>query len=80
MSQEDYIQCSDLGSLDGTQLLGLPEHDVGLPSTKPLRLVTRNLNYRVIILNQSVYEPKHVVRNTSNTSNKLRVVYDYIIL
>ena len=28
----------------------------------------------------SVYEPKHVARNTVNTSNKLRVVYDYIIL
>jgi len=28
----------------------------------------------------SVYEPKHVARNTTNTSNKLRVVYDCIIL
>ena len=28
----------------------------------------------------SVYEPKHVARNTTNTYNKLRVVYDYIIL
>ena len=28
----------------------------------------------------SVYEPKHVARNTTNTSNKLKVVYDYIIL
>jgi len=29
----------------------------------------------------SAYEPKHVARNTTNTSNnKLRVVYDYIIL
>jgi len=28
----------------------------------------------------SVYKPKHVARNTTNTSNKLRVVYDYIIL
>jgi hypothetical protein len=28
----------------------------------------------------SVYEPKHVARNTTNTSNKLRVVYDYITL
>ena len=28
----------------------------------------------------SVYEPKRVARNTTNTSNKLRVVYDYIIL
>jgi len=28
----------------------------------------------------SVYEPKHVARNTTNTSNKLRAVYDYIIL
>jgi len=37
--------------LDGTQQLGLPEHDVGLP----LRLVTRNLNDRVIILNQSLF-------------------------
>ena len=27
-----------------------------------------------------VYEPKHVARNTTNTSNKLRVVYGYIIL
>jgi len=27
-----------------------------------------------------VYEPKHVVRNTNNTSNKLIVVYDYTIL
>jgi len=28
----------------------------------------------------SVYEPKHVARNTASTPNKLRVVYDYIIL
>ena len=28
----------------------------------------------------SVYVPKHVARNATNTSNKLRVVYDYIIL
>ena len=28
----------------------------------------------------SVYEPKHVARNITNTPNKLRVVYDYIIL
>ena len=28
----------------------------------------------------SVYKPKHVARNTTNTSNKLRVVYDYTIL
>ena len=28
----------------------------------------------------SVYERKHVARNTTNTSNKMRVVYDYIIL
>ena len=28
----------------------------------------------------SVYEPKHVARNTTNASNKLRVVYDYTIL
>jgi predicted kinase len=28
----------------------------------------------------TVYEPKHVARNTTNTSNKLSVVYDYIIL
>jgi hypothetical protein len=27
-----------------------------------------------------VYETKHVVRNKNNTSNKLIVVYDYIIL
>jgi len=27
-----------------------------------------------------VYEPKHIVRKTINTSNKLRVVYDYKIL
>jgi len=27
-----------------------------------------------------VYEPKHVARNTIKASNKLRVVYDYIIL
>ena len=27
-----------------------------------------------------VYEPKHVARNTTNSSNKLRVVYDFIIL
>jgi len=26
-----------------------------------------------------VYEPKHVARNTTNSSNKLRVVYDYTI-
>ena len=28
----------------------------------------------------SVHEPKHVARNKIKTSNKLRVVYDYIIL
>ena len=28
----------------------------------------------------SVYEPKHVARNTTHTSNKLRVVCDYVIL
>jgi hypothetical protein len=28
----------------------------------------------------SVYEPKHVARNTNNTFNILRVVYYYIIL
>ena len=28
----------------------------------------------------SVYEPKHVARNTTNTSNKLTVVYHHIIL
>ena len=28
----------------------------------------------------SIYEPKHVARNTKNTSSKLRVVYDYVIL
>jgi len=28
----------------------------------------------------SVYEPKHVVRKTTNTSNKSRVLYDYVIL
>ena len=28
----------------------------------------------------SVYEPKHVASNTTSTSNKLRVVYDYIIV
>ena len=28
----------------------------------------------------SVYEPKHVARNKINISNKLRVVYDNIIL
>jgi hypothetical protein len=28
----------------------------------------------------SVYEPKNIARNTTNTSNKLRVVYVYIIL
>jgi len=27
-----------------------------------------------------VYEPKHVARNTIDTSNKLSVAYDYIIL
>jgi len=27
-----------------------------------------------------MYQPKNVDRNTTNTSNKLRVVYDYIIL
>jgi hypothetical protein len=27
----------------------------------------------------SVYKPKHVARNTTKTSNKLRVVFDYII-
>jgi hypothetical protein len=26
----------------------------------------------------SVFEPKHVARTTTNTSNKLRVVYDFI--
>jgi len=31
-------------------------------------------------LKVALYEPKHVARNTNNTSNKLRVVYDYIIL
>ena len=28
----------------------------------------------------SVYEPKHVARNTTDTSDKLRGVYDNIIL
>jgi len=28
----------------------------------------------------TVYEPKDVARNTTNTSNKLKVVYYYIIL
>jgi len=28
----------------------------------------------------SVYEPKHVARNKTDTSNKLRVTYDYIVL
>jgi len=28
----------------------------------------------------SVCEPKHVSRYTTNTSNKMRAVYDYIIL
>jgi len=27
----------------------------------------------------SVYEPKHVARNTTNTCNELRVVYDYMV-
>jgi len=27
----------------------------------------------------SVYKPKHVARNTTNTSNILTVVYEYII-
>jgi len=27
-----------------------------------------------------MYEPKHITRNTINTSNKLGVVYNYIIL
>jgi len=31
-------------------------------------------------LESSGYEPKHVARNTTNTSNKLRDVYDYILL
>jgi len=26
-----------------------------------------------------MYEPKHVARNTTNTSNKSSVVFDYII-
>jgi hypothetical protein len=26
------------------------------------------------------YEPKHVARNTANTSNKLRAMYVYVIL
>jgi hypothetical protein len=26
-----------------------------------------------------MYEPKHVARNTTNTSNKLNIVFDYII-
>jgi len=30
--------------------------------------------------NIRLYEPKHVARNTTNTSNKLRAGYDYIIL
>ena len=28
----------------------------------------------------SVHQPKHVAINTTNTSNKLTVVYEYIIL
>ena len=28
----------------------------------------------------SVYEPKHVARNKTKTPNKLRVVYNYIII
>ena len=28
----------------------------------------------------SVYEPKYLAKNTTNTFNKLRVVYDFIIL
>jgi hypothetical protein len=31
-------------------------------------------------LQNHVYEPKRVARNKTNTSNKLRVVSDYIIL
>ena len=41
------------------------------------------LIYRAIFRlawNGSVYEPKNVARKTTNTSNKLRVVYDYTVL
>jgi len=41
------------------------------------------LIYRAIFrlsLGVVVYEPKHVARNTTNTSNKLRFVYEYISL
>ena len=38
------------------------------------------INVKSVKLQNYVYEPKHVARNKNNTSNKLRVAYDYIIL
>jgi hypothetical protein len=40
---------------EGKQDLGLPEHDVGVLNTEPPRLVIRNLNDGVSILNQSLF-------------------------
>jgi hypothetical protein len=34
----------------------------------------------VVLCIYSVYEPKHVARNKIDTANKLRVVFDYIIV
>jgi len=38
------------------------------------------INVCNVKLQNYVYELKHVARNKTNTSNKLRVVYDYIII
>jgi len=61
------------------KILGYPQKNIHLPTS-----IYANKKYLRILQQQCcvMYEPKHVARNATNTSNKLIVVYDcnFIIL
>jgi len=52
--------------------------DLHIGKLYSLNVLCRSTN--VIVLWFSLIEPKRVARNATNVSNKLIVVYDYIIL